>query len=49
MPLINEKLKEIRECNNKIQDYCNKQIKLIDNVKELIKEYKKLKFDHSTD
>ena len=33
----------LKECNKKIKEYVDEQIKLTDDIKELLNEYKKLK------
>ena len=40
---IDDRMEELKECNKRIKEYVNKQIKLTDDIKELLNEYKKLK------
>ena len=43
LDLVDGKMKQLKECNEKIKEYNEKQIKLTSEIKELLDEYKKLK------
>lgn len=41
-------MEELKKCNEKIKEYNYKQINLIEEIQELVSEYKKLK-NHCSD
>ena len=43
LDVIDDKMEQLKECNKKIKKYVDEQIKLTDDIKELLNEYKKLK------
>jgi uncharacterized coiled-coil DUF342 family protein len=48
LDLIDLKMEELKKCNEKIKEYNYKQINLIEEIQELVSEYKKLK-NHCSD
>ena len=43
LDLVEEKMNQLKECNKKIKEYNERQIKLTNEIKDKLDEYKKLK------
>ena len=43
LDLVEEKISQLKECNRKIKEYNERQIKLTNEIKDKLDEYKKLK------